>query len=158
MTFEVEGNTIYYALAALKGVGRQAVEAIVAARGDAAVRRPVGLRRPHQSARRQQARAGKPGGRRRLRCAGGQPRARVYGAVDGHARGRRSASTRRRTSGAAEFSFGGPAAREPIRLPNVEPWPPAERLQKEFDAIGFFLTGHPLDDYAAALKRMRVQS
>ena len=35
---------------------------------------------------------------------------------------------------------------------------PAERLQKEFDAIGFFLTGHPLDDYAAALKRLRVQS
>ena len=41
---------------------------------------------------------------------------------------------------------------------SVEPWLPAERLQKEFDAIGFFLTGHPLDDYAATLKRMRVQS
>ncbi len=34
VTFEVEGNTIHYALAALKGVGRQAVEAIVTARGD----------------------------------------------------------------------------------------------------------------------------
>src|SRR5205085_2664347 len=33
VAFEVEGNTIYYALAALKGVGRQAVEAIVHARG-----------------------------------------------------------------------------------------------------------------------------
>ena len=32
--FDVEGQTIFYALAALKGVGRQAVEAIVAARGD----------------------------------------------------------------------------------------------------------------------------
>ena len=32
--FEVAGNTIYYALAALRGVGRQAVEAIVAARGE----------------------------------------------------------------------------------------------------------------------------
>src|SRR5215510_12221152 len=31
--FEVDGNTIFYALAALKGVGRAAVEAIVAARG-----------------------------------------------------------------------------------------------------------------------------
>ena len=61
-------------------------------------------------------------------------------------------------NGAMQFSFGGPAAREPIRLPTVEPWLPAERLQKEFDAIGFFLTGHPLDDYAATLKRMRVQS
>ena len=35
---------------------------------------------------------------------------------------------------------------------------PAERLQKEFDAIGFFLSGHPLDDYMPSLKRMRVQS
>ena len=32
--FEVDGNTIIYALAALKGVGKQAVEAIIAARGN----------------------------------------------------------------------------------------------------------------------------
>ena len=30
--------------------------------------------------------------------------------------------------------------------------------RSEYDAIGFFLSGHPLDDYAAALKRLRVQS
>ncbi|MGA7788149.1 MAG: DNA polymerase III subunit alpha, partial [Xanthobacteraceae bacterium] len=34
--FEVAGNTIHYALAALRGVGRQAVDAIVTARGDTA--------------------------------------------------------------------------------------------------------------------------
>jgi len=34
--FDVEGNTIHYALAALRGVGRQAVESIVAARGERA--------------------------------------------------------------------------------------------------------------------------
>ncbi len=49
--------------------------------------------------------------------------------------------------------FGGAAAREPIALPAVEPWLPAERLQREYDAIGFFLSGHPLDDYAAVLKK-----
>jgi len=54
--------------------------------------------------------------------------------------------------------FGGPSAREPLALPPVEPWLPAERLQREYDAIGFFLSGHPLDDYADTLKRMRVQS
>src|SRR2546429_246611 len=32
--FEVEGSTVHYALAALKGVGRQAVEAIIQARGE----------------------------------------------------------------------------------------------------------------------------
>jgi DNA polymerase-3 subunit alpha len=54
--------------------------------------------------------------------------------------------------------FGGQASRETLAIPAVEPWLPAERLQKEFDAIGFFLTGHPLDDYVTALKRLRVQS
>src|SRR5205823_9226135 len=34
VTFEVAGDVIHYALAALKGVGRQAVESIVAARGE----------------------------------------------------------------------------------------------------------------------------
>jgi DNA polymerase-3 subunit alpha len=43
-------------------------------------------------------------------------------------------------------------------LPNIEPWLPAERLRREYDAIGFFLSGHPLDDYATVLKRLRVQS
>ena len=48
--------------------------------------------------------------------------------------------------------------RRRIMLPQIEPWLPAERLRREYDAIGFFLSGHPLDDYAAALKRLRVQS
>jgi DNA polymerase-3 subunit alpha len=61
-------------------------------------------------------------------------------------------------SGMLQLALGGPVADDAIRLPAVEPWLPAERLQKEFDAVGFFLSGHPLDDYAAALKRMRVQS
>ena len=54
--------------------------------------------------------------------------------------------------------FGGASSRETIALPAVEPWLPADRLQREYDAVGFFLSGHPLDDYAALLKNMRVQS
>jgi DNA polymerase-3 subunit alpha len=34
---------------------------------------------------------------------------------------------------------------------------PAERLRREYEAVGFFLSGHPLDDYAAVLKKLRVQ-
>ena len=65
--FEVEGNTIYYALAALKGVGRQAVDTHRRGARRQAVRRSHRLRPPHQSARGQQARAGKPRRLRRLR-------------------------------------------------------------------------------------------
>ena len=46
---------------------------------------------------------------------------------------------------------------EPLRIPPDEPWLPAMRLQKEYDAIGFFLSGHPLDEYGALLERLRVQ-
>ena len=48
--------------------------------------------------------------------------------------------------------FGGAARRETLAIPAVEPWLPAERLQREYDAIGFFLSGHPLDDYAPLLQ------
>jgi DNA polymerase-3 subunit alpha len=54
--------------------------------------------------------------------------------------------------------FGGPSMREQIPLPAAEPWLPAQKLQREFDAVGFFLSGHPLDDYKAVLERMKVQS
>ncbi len=37
-------------------------------------------------------------------------------------------------------------------------WLPAERLSEEFKAIGFYLSGHPLDDYMAALKRKKVNT
>jgi DNA polymerase-3 subunit alpha len=61
-------------------------------------------------------------------------------------------------SGALEFSFADAAGAAALAIPASQPWTQAERLQKEFEAIGFFLSGHPLDDYAAALKRLRTQS
>src|SRR5204863_3605 len=41
-----------------------------------------------------------------------------------------------------------------IRLAPVDDWLPHERLSEEFSAIGFYLSGHPLDGYEAALKRL----
>jgi DNA polymerase-3 subunit alpha len=156
VAFDVEGNTINYALAALKGVGRQAVEAIVEARGD----RP--FRDLSDFASRINPRAVNKRVLESLAAAGAFDtlegnRARVFAAVDGML----AAAQRKHdalTSGALEFSFGGRDMRDAIRLPTVEAWLPAERLQKEFDAVGFFLTGHPLDDYVGTLKHMRVQS
>jgi DNA polymerase-3 subunit alpha len=42
------------------------------------------------------------------------------------------------------------------RLSPTPDWLPAERLSEEFKAIGFYLSGHPLDDYMPALKRKQV--
>ncbi|HTZ37892.1 MAG TPA: DNA polymerase III subunit alpha [Stellaceae bacterium] len=41
-------------------------------------------------------------------------------------------------------------------LPVVEDWPPVEKLQHEFDAIGFYLSSHPLDPYGKSLERAGV--
>ncbi len=60
-------------------------------------------------------------------------------------------------TGQAEL-FGSCIASEPIKIPDVPGWLPAERLQREYDAVGFFLTGHPLDDYAGVLNSLQVQS
>ena len=153
--FEVEGNTIFYSLAALKGVGGQAVDAIVAARGQ----RP--FRDLTDFASRINPKAVNKRVLESLAAAGAfdqlEPnRARVHAAVE------TMLSAAQRAHDAAESGqnelFGGPAHREPLRLPNADPWPPSDRLQREYDAIGFFLTGHPLDDYAKALKRMQVMN
>jgi DNA polymerase-3 subunit alpha len=47
---------------------------------------------------------------------------------------------------------------EPLRLPSVVPWLPAEKLHREFTAVGFYLSAHPLDAYKTVLERMRVQN
>jgi DNA polymerase-3 subunit alpha len=41
-------------------------------------------------------------------------------------------------------------------LPLVADWPPVEKLQHEFSAIGFYLSSHPLDPYGKSLERIGV--
>ena len=59
--------------------------------------------------------------------------------------------------GALGDLLGGVAAAEEPRLSPVEDWLPAERLTEEFAAVGFYLSGHPLDDYMTPLKRKWAQ-
>lgn len=41
-------------------------------------------------------------------------------------------------------------------LPNLEDWEDKDRLAEEFDAIGFYLTSHPLDSYRDELSQIGV--
>ena len=53
--------------------------------------------------------------------------------------------------------FGGEGAKpEPLRLPAVPDWPQLEKLAFEAEAVGFHLSAHPLDTYVAVLKRLGV--
>jgi DNA polymerase-3 subunit alpha len=51
---------------------------------------------------------------------------------------------------------GGNAQAPLIALSKVEDWTPIERLKREFDAIGFYLSAHPLDAYGKTLDRLGV--
>jgi DNA polymerase-3 subunit alpha len=153
VTFEVEEGAIRYALAALKGVGAQAVEAIVAARTAGPFRDLADF------AARINPRAVNKRVLESLACAGAfdeiEPdRARAHAGVDamlGFAQRRHEASS----VGQNEL-FGGGTVRETLPIPPVASWLPGEKLGHEYDAVGFFLSGHPLDDYAAVLKKLKV--
>ena len=41
-------------------------------------------------------------------------------------------------------------------LPDAEPWDPVRRLDEELAAVGFYLSGHPLDELRASLSRRGV--
>jgi DNA polymerase III subunit alpha len=154
-SFDVADGTIYYALAALKGVGPQAIELIVEARRNG----------PFTSLADFAARVNPRAINKRviesLAAAGAfdaleSNRARVFAGAEAIlAACQRSHEAQ---SIGQNDMFGNAADAPTIMLPQIEPWLPAERLRREYDAIGFFLSGHPLDDYATVLKRLRVQS
>ncbi|HTH16159.1 MAG TPA: DNA polymerase III subunit alpha [Magnetospirillum sp.] len=58
--------------------------------------------------------------------------------------------------GSSQMSLlGGNIAPAP-KLENAADWSPHEKLSQEFDAIGFYLSAHPLDAFAKSLKRLGV--
>lgn len=153
--FDVADGKIFYALGAIKGVGRAAVESLVAARESAGPFRDLA-----DLARRIDTRLVNRRTLEALIAAGAldeleADRARAVAALDGML----ALSNRTRDEAAAgQFDLlGGGVVQEAFRIPQVEPWAPAEKLKREHEAVGFFLSGHPLDDYEHVLKRLRVQ-
>jgi DNA polymerase-3 subunit alpha len=61
-----------------------------------------------------------------------------------------------RSSGQASL-FGGAQQELPApELPKAEKWEPLEYLRHEFEAVGFYLSSHPLDNMTSQLERLRV--
>ena len=54
--------------------------------------------------------------------------------------------------------FGEADAGPNLRLPEVNSWSDAEQLSNELDAIGMYLSAHPLDAYQAQMKKLGVTS
>ncbi len=153
-TFDVAGGKLVYALGALKNVGVEAMKLIVEGRGAKPfatlfdVARRVDLKRVGKRPLEMLARAGAfdvldPNRRR------------VIESLDPLVSYSAAIHEQKSSSQVSLFGEAGDDLPEP-RLPRCDDWLPAERLAEEFKAIGFYLSGHPLDDYLPALKRKQV--
>jgi len=150
-TFSVSDGQLVYALGALKNVGVEAMRLITEARGGRPFAtlfdfaRRVDLKRIGKRPLEMLARAG----------AFDQldaNRARVFAGLDALTAWSAAILDARGSAQVSLFGEAGEDLPEP-RLPSCDDWLAAERLAEEHQAIGFYLSGHPLDDYAAALKR-----
>ncbi len=155
--FEVEEGRILYSLAAIKGVGEHAVDHIVALREEGG--RFASL---EDFCARIDPKIVNKRTLEHLICAGaldcfGHDRALLCANLERMA-GYALTAHEGRTSNQHDM-FGGAGA-EPEKLRFTQPgiWTSAEKLMREHQSIGFYLSAHPLDEYAKALKRLNVQS
>ncbi len=152
--FSVKDERIFYSLCAVKGVGKHVAEHLVEMRGDAPFADFADFATridPKVINRRTLETLVNAGAFDCLE----QSREKVFALIDailGTAQRTRS----NRADGIVDmFSTKTP---QPIPVPaHVALWPLAERLEREFSAIGFHLSGHPLDEFASLFERLRVQ-
>jgi DNA polymerase-3 subunit alpha len=150
-------GAIRYSLAALKNVGRHAVEHICAEREERGLFPDVS-----EFARRINPRLVNKRALETLAAAGaldelGLDRATAFANIDRIiAAGNRSLETS--AEGQEDLFSGAKHLPPPIELRAAKPWVPTDRLSKEFEAVGFFLTGHPLDDYQEVLDALGAES
>jgi DNA polymerase-3 subunit alpha len=145
-----DAPAIAYAIGAVKGVGEGQAEAIVLARGD----KPFASMSDFAS--RIDARALNKKALENFAAAGGfdaldPDRASAVASVE-QLLALASRNANERAAGQNSMFAGEP---DSVALKGAAPsWSTTERLKREFEAIGFFLSGHPLDGFGAALKRV----
>jgi DNA polymerase-3 subunit alpha len=158
--FLPEDGAIRYSMAALKNIGRGAVEEIAAERATGGPFRDLG-----DFAERVNPKLINKRALETLTSAGvfddlSPNRARVYANIEqllSHAG--RLADNRATGQNDLFGSGGGSATPMPaatLQLRDTASWDLMETLSHELEAIGFYLSGHPLDDYVDALARLKV--
>lgn len=154
--FTVEQEKIRYALAALKGVGHGAMEKVVQERGDGGLYRDLA-----DFINRLDAKVLNKKQFEQLVCAGAfdslyPKRAQLHENIETLLR-HAQAQADERSSG--QVSLFGDANDKNAALPPLKEameWDVLEKLRYEFDAVGFYLSAHPLDTKMAQLERMKI--
>ena len=147
---------IRYALAAIKNVGKAAMDSIARQRAtDGPFRdlpdfcRRIDVRAINKRQLENLVRAGAFDGLN-------GNRKQLFEGVDillGHA----SVATSERESKQIGLFGGDDIAVSAFSLPETADWPSMERLRQEYDAMGFYFSAHPLDAYANSLQRLDVK-
>ncbi|WP_406604265.1 DNA polymerase III subunit alpha [Bartonella gliris] len=154
--FEVGENCIYYSLAAIKGVGEAVVDHIVSCRGNKI------FKDLEDFCERIDPRIVNKRAMESLICAGAFDCFNIarevllasLGAL--HARALRILDNN--SSGQTDIFGMTGGLKEPLLLSQTAPWLPAEKLYRELQAIGFYFSAHPLDEYQAILAKKRIQT
>ncbi len=158
-----EKKVIRFGLGAVKGVGEGAVEVIRAARVQGGpflslfdFCRRVDGRKVNRKVMEALVKAGAFDG---IAEQNGVTRARVFGTI-GLATERAAEAQRDRDSGQTNLlsllsggpTKGGPHVQDD-KYPPCDEWMPKELLANEKEALGFYISGHPLDRYAGEIRR-----
>ena len=150
--FAVDGDQVRFGLAAVKGVGAKAVEAIIAARKDAEQFRDLYHFCEHVDPRS----VNRATTEALIKCGAfdslGAHRAAMLAALDSAIElGQLAASHRK--SGQMNFfaEMGGQDDPPPSQFPDVEPLSESQLLTAEKETLGFYITSHPLVHYGREL-------
>jgi DNA polymerase-3 subunit alpha len=155
VTFAVENNGVRYALAAVKNVGEQGMESLVAertARGE--------FKDIHDFANRIDPKGLNKRQLENLIAAGAfdsiyPKRGELYANADEILK---TAQLCQQEKTSQQASLFGSTSNTLISV-NIRPcldFDPLEKLQKEFEALGFFMSAHPLDIYGDSLARLGI--
>jgi DNA polymerase-3 subunit alpha len=155
--FAVKDGAILYSLAALKNVGSGAIAHLVDVRSDGGAFSSLGDFARRIDGRQLNKRALESMAKAGAFDALNPNRAQVLDGVES------ILAMANRTTSAAEAGqndlFGGmQSGGDELVLPRRDAWLAMDKLSQEFDAVGFYLSGHPLDDYMTPLAKLGVDS
>ena len=162
VSFCVEGNGIRYALAAIKGVGEAGMKVILQDRQ---------LHGQFKSLMEFAQRIGTSGANSNLNkrqlenlvSAGAfdglnANRKQTHAAIESILRQAALSAQEKQSLQHSLFGFSASQNYQTLSLPPMKDWGSLEKLQNEFEALGFFLSAHPLDIYGSSLARLGVTS
>jgi len=158
-TVERVGDTpaVRYALAAVKNVGGAAMATMVSERTDNGQFKDisdfVGRLDSHSVNKRQLENLARAGGLDSLDV----NRRKVHAGIETMMRHAVAAQNDRESNQIGLFSEEAGSSVK-IDLPEIPDWPIMERLNEEFEALGCYLSGHPLDAYGSRLKQLGVET